>query len=76
MEYLKPVMSKQELLGMGFTRAYLDRAIASPGQTFAWQTNPANKHSPVMFDTQKFDQWRCKEIAVAERARKQRIGVM
>lgn len=76
MEYQKPVMSKKELLGMGFTRAYLDRAIASPGQTFAWQTNPANKHSPVMFDTQKFDQWRCKEIAVAERARKQRIGVM
>ena len=32
MEYPKPVMSKKELLGMGFTRAYLDRAIASPGK--------------------------------------------
>lgn len=76
MEYPKKVMNKKELLDMGFTRSYLDRAISVPGQTFAWRMNPANKSSPMMFDTQKFDQWRLREIAVAERARNQRQVVM
>lgn len=76
MKYAHPVMSKKELIGMGFTRAYLDRAIAVPGQTFAWRLNPANKSSPVLFDTEAFERWRLREIAVAERARRQRQGVM
>lgn len=76
MKYPKPVMHKTELLDMGFTRTYLDRAIAAPGQTFAWPINPANKSSPVLFDTEGFERWRLKEVAMRERARREQRGVM
>ena len=37
MEYPKPFMQKKELMDMGLTLQYLNRAIAAPGQTFAFK---------------------------------------
>ena len=58
MEYKKPVMSFQELRGMGFTRKYLERAYHSPANTFAFKVSPEKPKSKIMFDTEGFEKWR------------------
>lgn len=37
MKYPKKIMSRPDLIKMGFSETYLRRAFATPGQTFAWQ---------------------------------------
>lgn len=76
MEYPKPIMSKKELMGMGFTREYLTRAASTKGQTFAFRINPRNPKSPVLFDTVGLEKFRLAEIKAAERAAELRTGVM
>lgn len=76
MKYPKKIMNRGELIrGMGFTEPYLMRAFSTPGQTFAWRANPANKHSPILFDTDGLEEWRIKDCQMQERARKMRTTV-
>lgn len=76
MNYPGKVMNRKALIDqMGFTEAYLMRAYSTPGQTFAWRQNPANRTSPILFDTAGFDEWRIKDCRMQEQARKQRTVV-
>ena len=76
MKYPKAIMNRGELIkGMGFTEPYLMRAFSTPGQTFAWRANPANKHSPIRFDTAGLEEWRLEDCKMQERARKMRTTV-
>lgn len=76
MEYPKAVMNKKELMKMGFTRNYLDRAASTKGQTFAFRLNPMNQRSPMLFDTAGLEKFRLAEIRAAERAAELKTGVM
>ncbi len=76
MEYPKSVMSKSELMQMGFTRTYLDRVSRVKGQTFAFRMNPAKSNSPLMFDTAGFEKFRLSEIRSEQKARETRMGVI
>ena len=76
MKYPKKIMCKKELVQqLGFPDAYLMRAYATPGQTFAWRQNPANRTSPILFDTDGFEEWRVKDCQMQEKARKMRTIV-
>ena len=75
MKYPKKIMNRKELIALGFTEAYLMRAYATPGQSFAWRENPLNKHSPIMFDTEGLEKWRIEDCKMQERARKMRTTV-
>lgn len=76
MEYPKKIMSRSELIKMGFTEKYLIRAFSSPGQTFAWQDDPAVQNSKFFYDTEGLEEWRQKDIKNQQKVRKQRAGVM
>lgn len=58
MTYPKPVMSKPELMQMGFPRTLMDRAFRERGQKMAWRINPKNNRSTILFDTEEFEKWR------------------
>ena len=75
MKYPKPFMNKKELLAMGIPESYLLRAIATPGQTFALRANPANRTSPIIFDTVGFEEWRLKDAETQGKARTIRTTV-
>ena len=68
MEYPKPFMGKRELMKMGLSLQYLNRAIAFPGQTFAFKQDPSKKTSPYIFDTQGFEKWRVKDTVMQGKA--------
>ncbi len=68
MEYPKQIMSRPELIRMGFSRLTLDRAYHSKSNNFAWKKDPAKARSHIMFDTVEFEKWRQKEIK-AQRGR-------
>lgn len=69
MKYPKPIMSRQELMKMGFPRKFLDRAYASKTNTFAWKKDPFKRNSGILFDTAEFEVWRQKEIKAQRGAR-------
>ena len=76
MEYPKKIMNRKELMEqMGFPEAFLMRAYSTPGQTFAWRSNPANRTSPILFDTDELEQWGIKDCKMQEKARKMRTTV-
>lgn len=75
MEYPKPFMGKKELMKMGLKLQYLNRAIATPGQTFAFKQDPSKKTSPYIFDTQGFEKWRVKDTVMQGKTR-QRVGTI
>ena len=75
MEYQKLIMNRGELVKMGLPEAFLMRAFSTPGQTFAWRTNPANKHSSILFDTAGLEAWRIEDCKMQERARKMRATI-
>ena len=75
MDYPKRIMNRKELASYGFPDSYLMRAYSTPGQTFAWRQNPANRTSPLLFDTAGFEEWRIKDCRMQEQARKQRAVV-
>lgn len=62
MKYPRQIMKISDLEQMGFPKEYLLRAYHSRGQTFATKMNPAKRNSPVIFDTEGFDQWMQQEI--------------
>lgn len=57
MKYPKPVMNKSELVKMGFSEPFLERAFHKRGQTFAWKSGNT-KQSQVLFDTEEFEKYR------------------
>ncbi len=73
MVYPKKIMNRKELIELGFTEAYLMRAVAEPGQRFATRQNPMHRCSPILFDTEEFEKWRMKDMEMQERARKQTV---
>ena len=68
MEYPKPFMQKKELMDMGLSLRYLNRAIAAPGQTFAFKLDPSKKTSPYIFDTQGLEKWRVRDTMMQNKA--------
>lgn len=62
MQYTKQVMSKKELMEMGFPEEVLLRASREKDQTFCWRQNPKNRTSPLLFDTEGFEMWRLKQV--------------
>lgn len=76
MEYPKSFMGMSDLMEMGLSKQYLKRAIATPGQTFAFKLDPTKKTSPYIFDTQEFERWRVKDTVMQNKAmqRKQTIA--
>ena len=46
-----------------FSRVDLERAYRTKGQNFAWKIDPLKRNSPIKFDTEKFEEWRQKEIS-------------
>ena len=76
MKYPRKIMSANALVKeCGFTRTYIENAIAAPDQTFAEKTN-VYKSSRYQIDTDEFEKWRQKHIAMQKKARRQRAGVM
>lgn len=76
MEYPKKIMNRKELVRqMGFPEAFLMRAYSTPGQTFAWRSNPENNRSPILFDTEGLEKWRLEDCKMQEKARKMRTTV-
>lgn len=76
MEYPKPIMKRSELLKMGFPEEFLDRAYRVRGQTFAVKLNPMKQNSPIIFQTEEFEQWRQKDAQTQERARRRHVCVV
>lgn len=76
MNYPKALMRKKEMISLGFPETYLDRAAASPGQSFAFKLDPSKKNSPYIFNTLGFEEWRKKDEELQAKARKMRTQVM
>ena len=68
MEYPKPVMNIKELAQMGFPKTFLMDAYYEKGQMFAQKANPLKKTSPIIFDTEAFDEWRLKRLKMENNA--------
>lgn len=74
-EYPKRFMRRKELLNMGFTNTFLERAIRMPGQKFVCKLDPTKKKSYYIFDTEKFEKWRLKDIKTQNDVKQQRITI-
>lgn len=75
MKYPRQIMKISDLEQMGFPKEYLLRAYHSRGQTFATKMNPAKRNSPVIFDTEGFDQWMQQEIKAQQSAERRAVIV-
>lgn len=75
MKYPRQIMKISDLEQMGFPKEYLLRAYHSRGQTFATKMNPAKRNSPVIFDTEGFDQWMQQEIKAQQNADRRAVIV-
>lgn len=63
MTYPKPFMTIEEMAKFtGFSKKYLMKVYHRKDNNFAGKLNPALRNSPIVFDTEKFDQWREKQI--------------
>ena len=75
MKYPRQIMKISDLEQMGFPKDYLLRAYHSRGQTFATKMNPAKPNSPIIFNTEGFDQWMQKEIKAQQAAERRAVIV-
>lgn len=63
MTYPKPFMTIEEMAKFtGLSKKYLMEVYRRKDNNFAGKLNPALRNSPIVFDTEKFDQWREKQI--------------
>lgn len=76
LEYPKPIMKVSELIKMGYTRDYLLSIYALPTQDFAWKQNATKKNSPIMFETDKLEEYRQNQIKLEQQAKKRRVAVI
>ena len=75
MKYPRQIMKISDLEQMGFPKEYLLRAYRSRGQTFATKMNPSKTNSPIIFNTEGFDQWMQQEIK-AQQATERRAVII
>lgn len=75
MKYPRQIMKISDLEQMGFPKDYLLRAYRSRGQTFATKMNPARPNSPIIFNTEGFDQWMQQEIKAQQAAERRAVIV-
>lgn len=75
MKYPRQIMKISDLEQMGFPKDYLLRAYHSRGQTFATKMNPAKRNSPIIFNTEGFDQWMQQEIKAQQVAERRAVIV-
>lgn len=77
MTYPKPFMSLQELSEFtGFSEEYLQEIYRRKDNDFAGKLDPTKKNSKIFFDTEKFDQWRTRQIKLeVEAMRRKGCGV-
>lgn len=68
MKYPKKVMRLKELEKMGFPQDFLLRAYRTRGQNFAQKQNPSARNSPILFDTELFEEWRLKQLMAENKA--------
>lgn len=73
MKYPRQIMKISDLEQMGFPKEYLLRAYHSRGQTFATKMNPAKPNSPIIFNTEGFDQWMQQEIKAQQAAERRAV---
>lgn len=66
MEYPKEVMKLTDLKRLGFPRKMLEDAFNTPGQTFAWRSNPASKSSCIYFSTKGFEKYRLNLVKLSK----------
>lgn len=63
MTYPKKFMGLQELAKYtGLSEEYLQKVYRSKDNDFAGKLDPSRRNSRIVFDTEKFDQWREKHI--------------
>lgn len=75
MKYPRQIMKISDLEQMGSPKDYLLRAYRSRGQTFATKMNPAKPNSPIIFNTEGFDQWMQQEIKAQQAAERRAVIV-
>lgn len=75
MKYPRQIMKISDLEQMGFPKEYLLRAYHSRGQTFATKMNPTKPNSPIIFNTEGFDQWMQQEIKAQQAAERRAVIV-
>lgn len=68
MKYPKAVMKTSELIEMGFPESMLMTAYRTNGQEFAQKADPRKKNSPILFDTEGFEEWRLKKLRAENKA--------
>lgn len=68
MKYPSPVMKLKELVQLGFPEEFLLNAYRTKGQDFAQKISPTKRNSPIIFDTEKFEEYRMRKLVTENRA--------
>ena len=68
MKYPSPVMRLTELMQLGFQEEFLLIAYRTKGQDFAQKISPTKRNSPIIFDTEKFEEYRMRKLITENRA--------
>lgn len=77
MTYPKPFMSLEEMAEFtGFSREYLMKIYRRKDNNFAGKLDPTVRNSKIFFDTEKFDQWREKQIKMEVEAMRRKGTVV
>lgn len=58
MEYPKPIMTKRELMELGYKEEWLMEIYRSRRQDIAWKIHPNKRNSPILFDTSELEKYR------------------
>ena len=75
MTYPKPFMSLADLATYtGLSEEYLLSVYRRKDNDFAGKLDPAKKNSKIFFDTEKFDQWRAKQIKLEVEAMRRKAN--
>ena len=64
MKYPKQIMRLSELRKMGFPETYLLNAYFDRNQNFAWKMDVRKSNSPILFETEKFEEYRQKQMSI------------
>ena len=57
-------MRLSELRKMGFPETYLMNVYFDQSQNFAWKMDVRKQNSPILFETEKFEEYRQKQIKI------------
>lgn len=70
MEFPKKIMYQKELVQMGFPEKMLRRISREEGQRVAYKSNPNNRTSPTLFDTDELQKYLVRQNRAADLARR------